>query len=204
MVSSRLSSLVPFSLFLPLYACLPTSHTSCSFLQHAGPCPGDEDGPGAETSWIRKRTYSRQGTTVKLYTWTPSSPVPGKALEERSGEAVLWGRERLRLRGGDSLRRPDVKWAGGPRPGWEETIWDESGQQPGIKGTTLRKQQRVKVSSLANAQGSAHPPAGINCGTSMPGCYQGERQQLQVSCRWRVIRPLERHHDLSTPGTRKN
>lgn len=27
-------------------------------------------------------------------------------------------------------------------------MWDESGQQPGIKGTTLRKQQRVKVSSI--------------------------------------------------------
>lgn len=53
--------------------------------------PGDEDGPGAETSWIRERTYSRKGTTVKLCTRTPSSPAPSEALEERSGEAVGQG-----------------------------------------------------------------------------------------------------------------
>ena len=51
------SLLGAFLLALPLYACLPTSHTSCSFLQHAGPCPGMKMGlgprlPGSEKELI--------------------------------------------------------------------------------------------------------------------------------------------------------
>ena len=61
----HVSLLGAFLLSLPLYACLPTSHTSCSFLPHAGPCPGMTIGLGPR--FQKKNLFQERNHSETVY-----------------------------------------------------------------------------------------------------------------------------------------